>query len=474
VLDDDPGIGMFALTDVLAGTGGALYGPSAAAGATGEVAFARVGIDSRGMGPGDLFVAVRGEVHDGHRFVPDAVAHGATGALVARGRAAEFADAGALLIEVDDTLAALGRFGAHWRAKFSLPVVGITGSIGKSSTKELTSGLLGTRLRVLKSPKSYNNEFGLPLSVLMIDGATDVAVLEMGTYGPGELTELAEIAQPTVAVVTNVGHSHLERMGSQDGIARAKGELVAALPGDGVAVLNGDDHRVRAMAGLTSARILLYGFGDDCDLRASDLEDHGLDGLSFTLHWAGESRRLDHAPLLGAHSVYTALAATGTALAVGLTFAEVTVALLTPHPAVRLLVVPGPGGSTIIDDSYNAAPASVLAALDILARTPAERRLVVLGDMLELGDYEDEAHRIVGRRVAEVADTLLTIGPRARIIADEAARSGVTADRIVTFDRKDEVVAALSSDLRAGDAVLIKGSRGLALEDVVAALREAR
>lgn len=470
---DDPGMGMITLTDVLAGTGGALSGSS---GVTGEGNFARVGIDSREMGPGDLFVAVRGETHDGHRFVPDAVARGATGALVARGRAAEFAHTGALLIEVDDTLAALGRLATHWRAKFTLPVVGITGSIGKSSTKELAAGVLGTKLRVLKSPKSYNNEFGCPLSVLMIDGATDVAVLEMGTFGPGELTSLAEIAHPTVAVVTNVGYSHLERMGSQDGIARAKGELVAALPDDGAAVLNGDDPRVRAMAGLTNARSILYGFGDDCALRASDLEDHGLDGLSFTIHWDGaaQSARLHRAPLLGAHSVYTALAAAGTGLAVGMTFDEVLVGLMQPHAAVRLLVVPGPNGSTIIDDSYNAAPASVLAALDILAHTPAQRRLAVLGDMLELGDYEDEAHRIVGRRVATVADTLLTIGPRARIIADEAARSGVMAEQIATFDRKDEVITALESELRAGDAVLIKGSRGLALEDVVAALREAR
>jgi UDP-N-acetylmuramoyl-tripeptide--D-alanyl-D-alanine ligase len=467
-------MGMITLAEVLAGTGGALYGQSAAT--AGGVAFARVGIDSRQAGPGDLFVAVRGEVHDGHRFVPDAVARGAAGALVARGRAAEFAHTGALLIEVDDTLAALGGLAAHWRAKFSLPIIGITGSIGKSSTKELVAGILGTKLNVLKSPKSYNNEYGLPLSVLMIDGATDVAVLEMGTFGPGELAALAEIARPTISVVTNVGHTHLERMGSQDGIARAKGELVAALPADGVAVLNGDDPRVRAMARLTSARILLYGYGDDCDLRAGDLEDHGLDGLSFSLHWHGEgqSARLHRAPLLGAHSVYTALAAAGAALAAGMRFDDVTAALLRPHAAVRLLVVPGPRGSTIIDDSYNAAPASVLAALDILGRTPAERRLAVLGDMLELGDYEEEAHRIVGRRVAEVADALLTIGPRARIIADEAARSGVTAERIATFDRKDQVVAALSSELRAGDAVLIKGSRGLALEDVVAALREAR
>lgn len=465
---------MIRLGDVLAGTGGARYGSAVASGgATNSWQFSGVGIDSRMVVPGELFVAVRGETHDGHRFVPAAIERGATGALVERGRAVEFAATGAILIEVEDTLAALGRLGAYWRSMFSLPIIGITGSIGKSSTKELTAGILGTKLRVLKSPKSYNNEFGLPLSVLMIDATTQAAVLEMGTFGPGEITQLTDIAHPTIAVVTNVGHTHLERMGSQDGIARAKGELVAALPPTGVAVLNGDDHRVRAMAALTTARSILYGYGDDCDLRASDLEDHGLDGLSFTLHWQGEARRLDRVPLLGAHSVYTALAATGAALAAALTFDEIVAALAQSHPAVRLLVVPGVNGSTIIDDSYNAAPASVLAALEILAKTPAMRRLALLGDMLELGDYEEEAHRIVGRRVAEVADTLLTIGPRARIIADEVLRMGVSNERVASFDRKDEVIAALASDLRAGDAVLIKGSRGLALEDVVAALREA-
>lgn len=465
---------MITLEEVLTGTGGARYGsPVAPGGAADDVVFRGVGIDSRTVMPGDLFVAVRGETHDGHRFVPAAVECGATGALVERGRALDFAGSGAILIEVDDTLAALGRLGAYWRARFTLPVVGITGSIGKSSTKELAAGILGTKLRVLKSPKSHNNEYGLPLSVLMIDDTTEVAVLEMGTFGPGELAALSAIARQTVAVVTNVGHTHLERMGSQDGIARAKGELVAALPPDGVAVLNGDDRRVRAMAVLTAARSIFFGYGADCDLRASDLVDHGLDGLSFTLHWQGESRRLERAPLLGAHSVYTALAAAGIAFAVGLSLAEVVAALNLPHAAVRLLVVPGVNGATIIDDSYNAAPASVLAALDILARTPATRRLALLGDMLELGEYEEEAHRIVGRRVAAVADTLLTIGPRARIIADEAARAGVMTEKIATFDRKDEVIAALARDLRAGDAVLVKGSRGLALEDVVAALREA-
>ena len=234
-------------------------------------------------------MAVRGEVHDGHRFVPDAAARGAAGALVARGRAAEFAGLGRdlALIEVEETLAALGALAAYWREKFAIPVVGITGSVGKSSTKELTAGLLGTKLRVLKSPKSYNNEYGLPLSVLLIGPETDVAVLEMGTYGPGELADLSAIARQTVAVVTNVGHAHLERMGSQEVIARAKGELVAALPADGVAVLNGDDPRVRAMAGLTRRAASSTAMATDCDLRASGLVDHGLDGLSFYAYLAG-------------------------------------------------------------------------------------------------------------------------------------------------------------------------------------------
>lgn len=457
------------LQDVLAGTGGALRG------AAGPAAFRGVGIDSRTIGAGELFVAVRGEVHDGHRFLRDAVARGAVGAIVERGRAAEFDDRGSpvVLVEVDDTLRALGNLAAYWRGKFTLPVVGITGSVGKSSTKELAAAILGTRLRVLKSPKSYNNEFGLPLSVLMIRPETDVAILEMGTFGPGELAALSAIARQTIAVVTNVGHSHLERMGSQAGIARAKGELVAALPPGGVAVLNGDDPLVRGMAALTAARVITYGLGEHCDLRATDIVDHGLAGVTFTLRYAGESRTLERAPLLGVHSVYTALAAAGTGIAVGLDFDAIARGLRDPHTPIRLVIAPGPRGSRIIDDSYNSSPASTLAALAILAGVPAARRLAVLGDMLELGSYEEEGHRTVGRRAAEVADVLLTIGPRARLIADEAVRAGMAERAVYRFDRKGDVTAWLRRELTGGDVALIKGSRGLALEEVVAALRAA-
>ncbi|MGN6565919.1 MAG: UDP-N-acetylmuramoyl-tripeptide--D-alanyl-D-alanine ligase [Thermomicrobiales bacterium] len=466
---------MIEFQDVLTGTAGTLYRrPGGMDTGQPPASFSRVGIDSRTIEPGDLFVAVRGEVQDGHRFVLDAARHGAAGAIVACGRAAEFAAAAPALalIEVAEPLTALGALAAYWRRKFTIPVVGITGSVGKSSTKELAAGVLGTRLKVLKSPKSYNNEFGLPLSVLLIEPETEVAVLEMGTYGPGELTALSRIAQQTIAAVTNIGYTHLERMGTREVIAQAKGELVAALPLDGVAVLNGDDPRVRPMAELTQARTIFYGQGGACALRATDVVDHGLAGLSFNLIWQDETERLDHVPLRGAHSVYTALATAGIALAVGLPFADVVEGLRREHASVRLVVVPGRNGATIIDDSYNAAPESALAALAILAATPSRRRLAVLGDMLELGAYEEEGHRIVGRRVAELVDELLTIGPRARIIADEARRSGLPANAIASFDRKDEVVAALAPHLGEGDTVLIKGSRGLALEDVVTALRE--
>jgi UDP-N-acetylmuramoyl-tripeptide--D-alanyl-D-alanine ligase len=466
---------MIGFQDVLTGTAGTLYRqPEDIVVRLLPARFSRVGIDSRTIEPGDLFVAVQGEVQDGHRFVLDAARHGAAGAIVTRGRAAEFAPAAPdlALIEVAEPLAALSALAAYWRRKFTIPVVGITGSVGKSSTKELAAGVLGTRLSVLKSPKSYNNEYGLPLSVLLITPDTEVAVLEMGTYGPGELTALSKIARQTIAAVTNVGYTHLERMGTRDVIAQAKGELVAALPSNGVAVLNGDDPRVRPMAELTQARRIVYGQGDACALRATDVADHGPAGLSFTLTWQGEAQRLDRIPLRGAHSVYTALTAAGIALAVGLPFADVVEGLRREYAPVRLVVVPGRNGATIIDDSYNAAPESALAALAILAATPSRRRLAILGDMLELGAYEEEGHRIVGRRAAELVDELLTIGPRARFIADEARRSGLPAKAIASFDRKDDVVAALAPHLGEGDTVLIKGSRGLALEDVVAALRE--
>lgn len=462
---------MFSFQDALAASGGeAVEGcrPDR------DVMFQGVTIDSRATRPGDLFVAIRGETFDGHDFLASAAAQGATGAIVRRGAVTGPLPGGVPLIQVDDTVAALGRLAAFWRNRLSerLQVVGITGSVGKSSTKELASALVESYRRVVKSPKSFNNELGLPLSVLAIPMDAEVAILEMGTYGPGELTTLAALARPGIAVVTNVGPSHLERMGSLAGIAAAKGELVAAIPTSGTVALNADDPLVLGMKDLTRGHVLTYGLGPAAALRASDVRTRGVDGISFALSYQGEERYADRVALVGAHHVYTALAAVAIALAAGLTLDEAVNGLQAARAQFRATLVPGANGSMVLDDSYNSSPASARAALAMLKDIPARRRIAVLGDMLELGTYEAEGHREIGRAVAQVADELLTLGPRARLIAEEARQQGMAAVRVRELHDKGELVGVLQALLRDGDVALIKGSRGLALDTVVAALRE--
>lgn len=453
-----------------------------------QLGFSEVVIDSREVVPGSLFVALPGERVDGHAFLADAAARGARAALVQRSQAAGIAldrptaliDPGAdlpaeadsaamLLIAVEDTLAALQRLAAYYRGLFAPKVIGITGSVGKTSTKEVVAAVLGRRYRTLKNPRSYNNEATLPISLLQLTAADEVAVLEMGTFGPGEITLLTQIARPDIGIVTNVGPSHLERMGSLDAIARAKSELVQALPEDGYAILNADDQRVRAMAEVTRARSFLYGLDPSADLWADEIESRGLEGISFRAHHAGESVALK-LPLLGRHSVHTALAAASAGLLLGLGWDAIIAGLRDRRAQLRLLAVPGFGGATLIDDTYNASPASSLAALNLLAELEG-RRIVALGDMLELGDYEQEGHRLVGRRVAQVADLLIVIGRRAAWIAEEAASAGMPRERILRAASNDEVIALLRERMQPGDYVLVKGSRGAAMEGIVAALQ---
>jgi UDP-N-acetylmuramoyl-tripeptide--D-alanyl-D-alanine ligase len=455
-----------------------------------EVAFSEAVVDSREATPGSLFVALRGERTDGHDFLAAALARGARGALVRReqveGQAldrhavlvdsisgaglAEAAPDAVLLIAVDDTLAALQRLAAYHRGLFAPKVIGITGSVGKTSTKEVTAAVLRRRYRTLKNPRSYNTEATLPIALLQLAADHEVAVLEMGTFGPGEITLLTQLARPQIGIVTNIGPSHLERMGSIEVIAQAKSELVQALPDDGYAILNIDDPRVRDMAGQTAARPFFYGLDPTADLWAEAIESRGLEGIAFRAHHAGESVVLK-LPLLGRHSVHTALAATAAGLLLGLGWDAIVAGLRDESAQLRLLAVPGVGGATLIDDTYNASPASSLAALNLLADLDG-RRIVALGDMLELGSFEEEAHRLVGRRVAEVADILIVVGQRARWIAEEAASSGMLGDHILAAATNDEVIGLLRDMLRQGDYVLVKGSRGVAMEGVVAALQQ--
>ncbi|HJZ47375.1 MAG TPA: UDP-N-acetylmuramoyl-tripeptide--D-alanyl-D-alanine ligase [Roseiflexaceae bacterium] len=454
-----------------------------------QVAYGEAVIDSRQATPGCLFVALSGEKVDGHRFLADAVQHGACAALVRREQAAhldpgrpfavgdasgagleEATPATVLLIAVDDPLAALQRLAAYHRGLFAPKVIGITGSVGKTSTKEVTAAVLRRRFSTLKNPRSYNTESTLPIALLQLEAHHDVAVLEMGAYGPGDISLLAGIARPHIGIVTNIGPSHMERMGSLETVAQTKSELVQALPSDGYAILNVDDERVRAMADITSGRPLFYGLNSSADLYADEIESRGLGGIAFRAHYAGDAVKLK-LPLLGRHSVHTALAAAAAGLLLGLGWDAIVDGLRDESAQLRLLAVPSASGATLIDDTYNASPASSLAALNLLAELD-RRRIVVLGDMLELGAIEEEAHRVVGRRVAEVADMLISVGRRARWIADEARLSGMSAGQVTMLETNAEAIELLGGLIRSGDNVLIKGSRGAAMEGIVAALQQ--
>ncbi len=440
-------------------------------------------IDSRQVIPGSLFVAITGEHVDGHDFIDDAFKRGASFALTQKELPASFRTLdlrGGLLadspldltlplcLRVDNTVSALQQIARFWRRKLDLRVIGITGSVGKSTTKEMIAEVLSTRYRTLKSPGNLNNEIGLPLTILKLGPGYERAVLEMGFYVPGEIQFLCDIAQPHIGVVTNVGTVHAERAGSQEAIAKGKSELVQSLPEDGVAILNFDDLWVRKMEERTNARVFFYGLSSEADLWADQIEGLGLDGIRFRLHYQGETVHA-RVPMIGRHSVHTALRAAAVGLNDGLTWQEIFEGLAQGHAQLRLVAVRSKTGSLILDDTYNASPESMLAAINLLDEMDG-RKIAVLGDMLELGPYEKQGHELVGMRAAQVAKTLLTLGPRAHMIAEAARRAGMKASSILEFDELEPIVDWLSKNLTANDAVLIKGSHGLRMDRITAAL----
>ncbi|MBI4771744.1 MAG: UDP-N-acetylmuramoyl-tripeptide--D-alanyl-D-alanine ligase, partial [Chloroflexi bacterium] len=431
-------------------------------------------IDSRFAIPGSLFVALPGERADGHDFVEAAFSRGAAAALIQRepegqgefnildlrgpvtpSRATELPQI-PVCLRVDDTLTALQRLARYWRERIHPRVVGVTGSVGKTTTKELIASVLEARYRTLKTEGNLNNEIGLPLTLLKASEAHERLVLEMGFYKPGEIAFLCDLARPHVGVVTNVGVSHLEQAGTLEAIVQGKAELVQALPPDGTAILNRDDERVLAMAGLTRARVFTYGLDPASDLWASDVEGLGLDGIRLRLTYGRESVHT-HVPLLGQHSAHTVLRAAAVGLVEGLTWEEIIHGLTTTTSQVRLVAVTGPRGSLILDDSYNASPESVIAALNLLHELEG-RKVAVLGDMLELGSYEMRAHWRVGLRVGEVAQMLVTRGRRARVIAEAARFAGLPEGCVIELDTSEQVTAYLQQNIQAGDVVLVKGS----------------
>ncbi|MFP4038938.1 MAG: UDP-N-acetylmuramoyl-tripeptide--D-alanyl-D-alanine ligase [Desulfosudaceae bacterium] len=457
--------------DILTATGGKIrYGR--------EDVYQGVTIDSRTARPGQLFVALRGKTHDGHLFIEKALRQGVRGLLVeqdyARKEAAYLEGIEATCIEVDDTTRALGRLGRFRRRLMGLPVVAITGTNGKTTTREMTTGILARHFRVLAPAGNYNNEIGVPLTLLRLEKDHQVGVLELGMNAPGEIKRLAGICEPDIGVVLNVSAGHLEGLGNIEGVAAAKSELVAALGDKSAAVLNADDPRVLGMADKACARVVTYGRRESADVRAVRMEKKA-PGLLIGIEFPGRRKSLSvQLSSGGEHMISNALAAATVGFLLDIQEQDIKAALEDFGPvAGRLVVTETAAGFTIVDDTYNANPDSAAVAIDeLVAAYGGGRRILVFGDMLELGEHAREMHREIGHlAAARGIDKIFAAGEFAGEVA-EGARLGGMSPAAVAAGSKAAITRLLLEIIRPGDRVLVKGSRGMAMETVVVQLME--
>jgi UDP-N-acetylmuramoyl-tripeptide--D-alanyl-D-alanine ligase len=429
--------------------------------------------DSRADCEGRLFVALRGPNHDGHRYCADALQRGAAGLLV--DRAPDAAPAGnrlqpAFVVRVADTGKALLDLAAEHRRRHRARVVGITGSCGKTSTKDWLGAVLASAMPTVRSPASFNNQVGVPLTLFAIDPKTRAAVVEIGTNAPGEIARLTDVVRPDVGIVTCVAPAHLEGLGSLDGVLREKAALPAGLPEDGLCILNGDDASCRAMAELTRATVQFTSVTRETDWFATDVRFHAL-GTTFLL----QGERPVTLPRLGTHNVYNALAVIAAACHLGVAEQDVLRALASVPSAARRLEPKCAGGVTIFDDTYNMNPQSARAALQAVAGLQASdqkgavgRRLVVFGEMLELGEQSRSLHEELGAEVVRTRqDVLVCVGDGARPIADGALAAGMDRRNVHQIADVNAAFDLLESLLRPGDRVLCKASRRIALDRLV-------
>lgn len=444
----------------------------------------KVVMDSREAVPGSLFVAEPGEGDiDGHDFVSKAFENGAQAALISRQPDESFVtldlrggDTAVSLpntnqpicLLVDDAVQALQKVASAWVAQYNPTIIGITGSVGKTSTKELTHAVLSSRFNTFRSEGNRNSILGLPLTVFDLNENHEVAVLEMAMYEKGEIARLTELFPPQIGVVTLIGAVHMERAGSMEAIVAAKQELVEALPTDGTAILNKDDPRVMSMADHTKAKIFTYGLDSTADLWADNIKSMGLEGVQFSLNHKHESIHIQ-VPLLGRHSVHTSLRAAAVGLVLGLAWGDIATGLRGMSAQLRVVTVPGPRESTIIDDTYNANPESMLAALNLLADMNG-RKVAVLGDMAELGHVEKQSHEMIGHRAANVADELVVYGPRGRWIGSAAAVSGFPESSLHFVEDVETAVSLLETLIKPKDFILVKGSYSMRMDRIVTAL----
>ena len=471
---------MFTLNDILQGCNGTAQLQSATT-PDPDLVFPSAHHDSRQIERGDLFVAIKGAHVDGHRFIPQVAQAGARAALCTE--PANDVPPDFLQIIVPNVVEALhGIARVRTQRQQNTTLIGITGSNGKTSTKEAVAAVLERKAPTLKTFASYNNEVGYPLTLLRLEPRHRFAVLEMGAQWVGELTWLCEtIARPHWAIITNVGAAHLEYFGSQERVAFAKGELVQALPPEGIAILNYDDINVRNMAEKTLARVLYYGLGEDAEVQGTDISGDALRGRSFKLNYNGQQTHVQlHLP--GEHGVTVALAAAAAGCAAEMTLDEICLALEALIPAKgRCEIKQGPNGSILIDDTYNANRQSIIAITQAMHEaniTPGGKRWAVLGDIFELGQYAPVEHRTTGEALAGLVDYLVAVGDQARFYVAGAIQSGMPAENVYYFDadveNESELEAAkqaaadlLKREVHNNDMVLVKGSRGMRMETML-------
>jgi UDP-N-acetylmuramoyl-tripeptide--D-alanyl-D-alanine ligase len=451
------------LDDIARRTGGRILQGSPA------LVFGAYGIDSRLTVPGELFFAIIGQ-RDGHDFVSAAAGRGAVGAVVS-GPVSLLAPSFGL-IQVDDTIAALQALASSVLADHPVKVVGITGSIGKTTTKEFTAELLSSRLDVLKSRGNFNNQLGLALSLLRLEGRHEVAVLEMGMSAAGELRTLAAIAPPDVAVITNIHPVHLQFFKGMEEIALAKKEILDGAREGATAVVNGDSPLVMRIAASWKGPRVTFGLGPACDVRAEDVKRKGFEGLEFLLVYGKEKKPVVF-PFINEAYVPDVLAAAAVCRALGLSLEEIRPKIAGLRPfSMRGVLVELEGGVRLYDDSYNSSPRALEAALKSLGALPAGRKVAVLADMLELGEDEREFHRQAGAAVVRWGwDVLVAVGPLAAHIAEEAATSGMPGENILTFPDSPAAAGRINGIVRGGDLVLVKGSRSMRTDVIVDKLK---
>lgn len=425
-----------------------------------EAVAAGYSIDSRSVKSGELFFAVQGEKLDGHDFVAQALKNGAMAAVIRRDQGGRFPGQSRLIL-VDDTLVALQTLAGAVRRLWGKTLVGITGSAGKTTTKEAIAHVLSTRFRVLKSEGNFNNHFGLPLMLLKLESGHDIAVIEMGMSHAGEISALAKLAQPEIGVVTNVAPVHLEFFNSVADIARAKYELVESLPATGTAILNADDEYVSQFGRDYRGKVVMYGLKSSADVRAENITPRSPVGSTFDVV-VGSCREAANLPLVGKHNVHNALAAVAVAIERGMTPSEAVAALASLNPADKRGQVLQLGNITVVNDCYNSNPKALDAMVDAVAGMPANRRIVVAGEMLELGQAGEELHRHSGEHIAEKKiDLLLGVRGLAKHMVDAARARGSFAEFVST---PEEAGVWLAREARDGDVVLLKASRGVKLE----------